>query len=334
MSTHDPIHLLEPANLLAPLDLGEHDVGYVSPSLGVDRGTSRTVSTRRPVIAAPAAAVGRSDRWVLKSALIVAGAIACFAAGVALPQLTSIGSVGLDALQTTRNAIRPAEQGAAVPIKADDATVAMPNESGRHAAAAANEPTAIGTVQHDRLPPPNDDPNLLGGSAASPPAASGAVAGGAPQAGEPAPQAGTPASPDPQRADMRASEHQVERTRSSRPVRRATRRDSADRRPVDSDVPTARSSGREERDPYRTSDWHRDWAAADNAPAARSWERWQEHDADRGSSWRGRSRYDEYAREGDRRAVGRAVREDDRVWGRAPRDDRPVVTFPPFRSDW
>jgi hypothetical protein len=105
-------------------------------------------------------------------------------------------------------------------------------------------------------------------------------------------RAGGRASADPPRAETRASKQQVERVRPARHARRTPRRDTAERRPADNDVASARSSLREDRDAYRSSDWRRDWAADDNAPAARSWERWQERDAERESSWRGSNRYD------------------------------------------
>jgi hypothetical protein len=44
-SMRRPIHLLEPSNLLEPLDLTEQHVGSVKGSVYPDDGTSRTVFT-------------------------------------------------------------------------------------------------------------------------------------------------------------------------------------------------------------------------------------------------------------------------------------------------
>jgi hypothetical protein len=105
-------------------------------------------------------------------------------------------------------------------------------------------------------------------------------------------------------------------------------------RAVDDNVPTARSSGRrQDRDADQRSSRAWDRAVDDNVPAARSSGRRENRDADQAASWR-RDRYDEYPRGDDRRVFDRTVREDDRVIGRAKRDEGPLMTFPPARYRW
>jgi hypothetical protein len=97
---------------------------------------------------------------------------------------------------------------------------------------------------------------------------------------------------------------------------------------VDDDAQTVRSSERrQDREVNHAASRRRDRAARDAVPAAGPWGRRQDR----------RDRDDEYGdddrRDDDRRIVGRAVREDDRAIGRAPRFGGPLSIFP-FPNDW
>src|SRR5262249_60184079 len=81
-STHEPAQLLEPSNLLEPLDLSEYPRDLIHPATGADEGASPQRFTRRT--SGPSA---KKRRSFVKPILIVAGALACYGAGTALPQL-------------------------------------------------------------------------------------------------------------------------------------------------------------------------------------------------------------------------------------------------------
>jgi hypothetical protein len=97
-STRDPILLLEPSNLLEPLDLADRQVDPANPSArpaGEGTSSRRFMRPTRGESISASAAVTRDrsspDRsWRLKSALLVAGAFACVATGAALPQLPDL----------------------------------------------------------------------------------------------------------------------------------------------------------------------------------------------------------------------------------------------------
>jgi hypothetical protein len=89
-STHEPDQLLEPSNLLEPIDLTDkppiHGI-YASalpdrPAISQNRLTRATSSARRRTRA--------ERRSPLKPVLMIAGALACFGAGTAVPQLQAL----------------------------------------------------------------------------------------------------------------------------------------------------------------------------------------------------------------------------------------------------
>src|SRR4051812_40748671 len=142
-STLEPIHLLEPSNLLEPLDLTEQHNGSASRSAYPDYGTSRTVSTRTIPRKPAAAPVRHGGRRRLKSVLMVAGALGCFAAGTALSQLTAVtvGDINTsqsapraNPLPTARAATQPTAQAADVAIKADAPKPLAPSDESKPAA--------------------------------------------------------------------------------------------------------------------------------------------------------------------------------------------------------
>jgi hypothetical protein len=323
--------------------------------------------------------------------LMIAGALACFGAGTAMPQLQTLMFGDLRSWQTVASATRPSSTPVAdVAVKPDASTRAgpklsestsdtsnlstAPNTSGMspptasspdrsasavdQSAPAGKEASASCGVPCDQQPCPRGDPNCLEGAAANPPTPLTTGAGTAAESGTA--QAIRSPSADSQRAETRASSRQEERAQSSRHNRRSVQRDTADQQRARRNVPTVSRSVRwQERDTNQASTWRWDGAADDEVVAARPWGSRQDGDADRGakwwrddslptarssgrrqdrdadqaSSWR-RDRYDEYPRGDDRRVFDRTAREDDRVIGRAKRDEGPLVTFPPARYRW
>jgi hypothetical protein len=88
-ATRDPILLLEPSDLLEPLNFEHRQVEGVTRSTLVD---AAAVPPPRSTRAAGQAlgATATSRRWGLKSALVGMGALACFGAGTAVSELTSL----------------------------------------------------------------------------------------------------------------------------------------------------------------------------------------------------------------------------------------------------
>src|SRR5262245_63471351 len=252
----------------------------------------------------------------------------------------------------------------AVPPTANsaDRNASAANQSAR----AAKEAIAGCGGPCDQKRCPEGDPNCLEGAAVNPPTPLTVGGGTAAPAGraQPVRQAASPPPADSEHADARGASHQEERAQSSGENRRAAPRDTADHPRARRNVATVSRSARgQERDVNQASSWRRnrtvddevaaasswgfwqdrdaeqrssrawDRAADDNVPTARSSGRREDRDADQASSWR-RDRYDEYPRRDDRRVFDRAAREDDRVTGRAKRDEGPLMTFPPARYRW
>lgn len=336
MSTHEPIRLLEPSNLLEPLDLRDKYLRPTSSSAHRDHGPPSSSDKPRKPSAPLAAPAAPRSRWLLKSVVIIIGAVACFGAGVALPQFTSLGLFDRDRSQPSAMTTQPPAQAASMPATAQKAAPtpsldeSKKNQSSRGAPPDAKETVGRGTPPQDQqISAPNDDAHL-DGAAATPAAASPATAATKPpEPAQPIAPATASKSADSPHAETQASDQHEGRIRSSRHSQRVTHRDSMRRRTAERNTENARSPAAEERDPYRAPDWQRAWGAEDAAPFARSWDRWRGREADRG--W-GRDPYADYAREPERRAGRKVYREDGRLIGRAPRDEVPM--FRPFGSDF
>jgi hypothetical protein len=89
-STHEPVQLLEPSDLLEPLDLSDRqaDLFYRSADAEPTASSQRGFTRASGGASAPRPTEGQR-RSPLKSILMVAGALACFGAGTALPQFQS-----------------------------------------------------------------------------------------------------------------------------------------------------------------------------------------------------------------------------------------------------
>jgi hypothetical protein len=161
-STRDPILLLEPSNLLEPLNLADRDVDPANPSVRSEQNTTSPTGLARAQSAAAAirrdSAYGsqpigrrsvseRDGRWRLKSGLLLAGALACVATGTALPQLPELmfgdakpaqqtpksaqQQTPKSAPQTVADAAKPSAPVADAPAKSEETKAAepKPNES-------------------------------------------------------------------------------------------------------------------------------------------------------------------------------------------------------------
>jgi hypothetical protein len=302
-STHDPILLLEPSNLLEPLSLEDRNLDPFNRAarFGED-GTSLsgTARTRRRPISVP-----RGRRWPLKSALIVAGGLACFGAGTALPSLSMFGEHSPTVESATR--LPPAD----APVKPEATKPA--------------EPKLTESKLTESTPPAPSRAAAPDANAANnaPPSAAPAPAQPAPDRSAPATDAlggATPAAnvqpADPRRADPRAidpradgRQQDTERAQPSPRNRRAAQRDTVEQPfAVDENIPGANpGDSRPNRDANRGSSRRRDRTTADNARATNDWSLWRDQETDRLSSRR-RDRYDDDARGDDRRGTGRASR--------------------------
>jgi hypothetical protein len=305
-STREPIQLLEPSDLLEPLDLRDHHANSVYalayPEYG---GTPSSASTRTSAQGSPPAPVRRGSRAV-KSALIVAGALACFGAGVALSEFPKLPLVDGNSSPTMASATPPAPRAADAAVKPDDptpgatpsnaqqapasnqaqhaATSSAPQQSG---APPAKESAAPAAPACDAQGSPKDDSHCLAGAtvqpaaaSAKPTAASDPVPINPPAATPPVAQAETPPAADRARADTRPSGEKQQRAQSSRGSRRTTtRRDAIDQRSItDNNIPSVRRQGG---DANRASGDRRDWATDDSRATAYSAERWQNQEVSR-----------------------------------------------------
>jgi hypothetical protein len=305
-SKHDPILLLEPSNLLEPLSLEDRGLDPFNREARFGRdgtlpsGTARTRS--RPI------SVARGRRWPLKSALIVAGGLACFGAGTAMPGLSMFGDIQRS--QPVAGATRPAPADAPVKpeaakpaeAKLTESTPPRPSQAAPlDANANANGANANGVGNAAPSAAQAPDQPAVDRSA---PAATDAIGGG------PTPATNAPPA-DPRRAAPRADGRQQD-TESAQPSprnRRAAQRDTADQSLApDESIPSASPGDvRPNRDANRASSRRRDRSASDNFRAANDWDLWRDQDADRPSSRR-RDRFDEDARDDDRRAGRRSSR--------------------------
>jgi hypothetical protein len=338
-STRDPILLLEPSNLLEPLNLADRHGDPASPSTRPDRHLTSPTSPARTQSAAAAISrhdaareklpdsvvmgaqrirrdsfsspIQRDSRWRLKSALLVAGALACVATGTALPQLPELvfgdakpaqqttksaqqtaadATKPKSAQQTVANATKPSAPVADAPAKSEEPKPAepKPNES-----SGSNQSVAL-TANPGAQPAVPDQPAPAAQDAAAAAATpcgprnkarddkclEGGPATPAPEptavpdrnsVGAPAASRTTAANPAKQRAASQTIWELDDRTQQS-VNRRATQRDTADQQATtDSNGQGARSSDRNA--PDRSSPDR-------NASDRNSWDRDRRQDQD------------------------------------------------------
>jgi hypothetical protein len=192
-SNSDRIHLLEPSDLMEPFDLrdGRDRVPDLEgPSSG--RGPASRVRYMRPRAGAPAFASLRGG-WPPKTGLIVAGALVCFGAGVALPRLASHSQPPAGATATVAGdaAVRPgqstgeikpaqpaAEAGPAQPTgqrASAERTSAQPLTASTNAAPDSDHSSEQGNAVPPPIAPPLAPAREEGASRVNPVAAGGAA---------------------------------------------------------------------------------------------------------------------------------------------------------------
>jgi len=332
MAPHEITQLLEPSNLLEPLDLTEQQTGLPDRSPRIETGTG---AQRRgpPETGGMWRPSGNERRSGFRPILMVAGALACFGAGSLLPQFQSVtreelgvGAVGPSlptapvAKTETSNSPEPrsgnssaSQSQADTPLNAPAAALstADPTDGKSSAAAHGSEsPPAIQPAMNDvsvgcagpcnQQACPAKDANCLEGGAPSP---AKVLANGDGTAADPAKAhaARRPAarsqSAETERPDTRSTSRQDEPAHSSRPSKRAAQHERAGKQAVAKRNAVTVSRSTRGQSANQTSFWRRD-SSGDSMPT---------------SSWWQRDRYDDYPR--DRSPVRRAGREDDFLMG-------------------
>ena len=320
-STHDPGQLLEPSNLLEPIDLtDEGAIGSIHASTRPD-GPRISQSRRTRATSSPPGRKG-GERWsLLKPVLVVAGALACFGAGTTVPQLQILmlsGASRWPILQT------PNERSASVdrPAKSDELKSAKPqltptpaqsNSGDEQPASGPQAPRANTSEQNastvgqsaqaesalaeqvvgcaapcNQQPCPKDDANCLEGGAVRPPQVPtkpDVNPAKTEEAPVPLRAAKNPPAAD---AETRAFGRQEEQ--SSRRNNRAAQRSTADRVSVPRrNAGSLTQSGRAQ-DPSRASASRREWGSDEHLPTANSFAGWPDRDANRAAGgWRERN---------------------------------------------
>jgi hypothetical protein len=323
-STHEPPQLLEPSNLLEPLDLKHQHTGFADRSARGESGEAGArpqprLTRETPRVPRPSEAGRRSP---VKSILLVAGALACFGAGTLFSQMQILTPADVGSSPTIASANRAPAPLAKVVTKSHEAT---PTE-GKSASSNSNEPkpdsasnvAATPTVTNlaeqngsataqgapaaqpatndaaagcagscKQQPCPPDDANCLEGGTPSPAKELTNADGSAAtpaKAARPARQGASAQSADSERADIGASSREEERTQSFRRSKRAAQRETIDQ-PSGSKRKVATGGGAGRRqDGNRASGSRRDFASNDGMPPANSSGRWQSRDANQASN--------------------------------------------------
>lgn len=170
VSARELPQLLEPSNLLEPLDLTEQRLDFVHPLSRPQANEKPEKGFRRTSAAALGLRPSRQRRFPLKSALMLAGALACFGAGTLLSQLHSLPRWDVEPDSTVGSASQRSS------------TMTQPTSAGP---TSAELRSAAAT--------PNDSPAIAPTATPTAGAASSAEGGGS--AGTQTPQAAPPVQP-------------------------------------------------------------------------------------------------------------------------------------------
>jgi hypothetical protein len=320
-STHEPAQLLEPSNLLEPLDLSEYPRDRIHPATGADRGASPQRFTRHT--SGPSA---RERRSFVKPILIVAGALACFGAGTAIPQLQTLTRGTLVPEPTVTNASRPSPQiaeGAAISDEAKPIEAKPSIQPSNESKPPANESSQAATNATGTAPAAASAAQTKDSAAAQPAQPAQAASAGknavadcaAPcnqqlcpkddancLEGGPGP-ATTLTSTDgsvPTRMaqparEAPAAEPEGAQTRASNRQEEHAQSSRRSKRAAQRETTTARrnaatlSRSSRGQDPKQASTWQRDFASVDGMPTGNSSGWWQDRDSSQASNrWRDR----------------------------------------------
>jgi hypothetical protein len=171
-STHEPPQLLEPSNLLEPLDLHQHG-DFADPSACGERGergprTQSQFTRGKPRVPRPRQAERRSS---MKSILLAAGALACFGAGTLFShmQIVTPSDVGSPTMATANRSFAPL---ADITTKSDESI----STEGKSANSSANESKPDAASSTAATMPPATTPAEQNGSAPAQRAQGGSVA--------------------------------------------------------------------------------------------------------------------------------------------------------------
>jgi len=321
MASPEPNRLLEPSDLLAPIEL-ENRYGESVAGAAVT-GDSVIAPPRGERAAMPPGrggpTIARRRRRSLKPVLFLAGGLACFGAGAALPDFLNLRFGDFD---PTAASVTQPPASAAAPVQSAESTAAgmtapeptpgsnpnaappalaatpaspAPDIPDRSAPAAAppRQLATDGTGGGTGCPAHADDSNCLVGGARSParPAA-------------PVPLTATAKPDESPRSDARAPGQQeavrTEERPQPRSSKRAARRDSAERQPAAEEDGASAWERAQERERRSTRGFERE------QEADRGWRRDRYDDSGYGRSRAARDDYrrDDYRRE-DYRTVGR-----------------------------
>lgn len=161
-STHEPPQLLEPTNLLEPLDLKHQDGAFAGPSARGDSGERGARAQSWPTRDAPRAARPSEParRSPVKSVVLAAGALACFGAGTLFSHIDIFTSSDVGSSPTIASANRPPAPLADVAAKSDESI----ETEGKSAHAGSNEAKPDAASNAAGAPPPTTTPAERNGS--------------------------------------------------------------------------------------------------------------------------------------------------------------------------
>jgi len=324
-STHEPDQLLEPSNLLEPIDLTDKGPTHgIYASASPDRTRILQSRRSRATSSSPRREEGER-RSPLKSIFIVAGALACFGAGTAVPQLQTLMLSSVSDWPTFEAASRRSSS-MDRPVKSDElksvkpqpmvptseqsnSRVAQPangTQAPRASSAKENASALAQSAQTESAPaeqvvgcvaPCNQQPcskgdaNCLEGGAVSSPQVSTKTEVSPAKTREAAVSLRDASNSPAADAETRASRQEEQ---SSRRNKRAAQRSTADRASVPRrSAGSLPQSGRGDASP--ASGWRREWAS-DEFPTANSFAGWPDRDANRASGgWRERNADDYFS---------------------------------------
>jgi hypothetical protein len=336
------IHLLEPSNLLEPLDFTDEHLSEVSAG-NFDRAGPPSVPRRSARKAMPRA-VGHGRQSPFKSTLIVGGAVVCFATGTLLARTIPLGVLKpSQSVDTAARVSTPPASTAAVSNHDPAQTTSNEPAPGSSPPPAAEKRGGVqgGATLRRRTSKGWTDPVPAGNKAApeslpdasavtsAPPAPTGIQPGTAVplQATHPAPPVAN--APDSQRTGARGSEPKQESPRNS--GRSAHRVKAGQQFTSDDEGATARTSRSARRSrpaPDETIGRAADRAGHEDGPMTSRASRENERGGD-GVFWTNRTR--------DRASYGgtwrREERADESLSGRVPREGR-VVREREYRDEW
>ena len=173
-STHEPPQLLEPTNLLEPLDLEHQEGAFDEPSAGGDSGERVARVQGRFTRDAPRA-VRPSEparRSPLKSVVLAAGALACFGAGTLFSPVDILTPSDVGSSPTIASANRRPAPLADVAARSDESI----QTEGKSAHSGSSEAQPDAASNAGAPPPPTTTPAERNGSAIAQGAAGGPAA--------------------------------------------------------------------------------------------------------------------------------------------------------------